>query len=324
MEQFLSGKELWSTLVQLSKECRSRQMIAVPYIGKDSSPLLKFRKNDVLLCALTEQNSKAGNIYPAEIRLLQKQGVRVYQRDNLHAKIYLFGNKAVICSANLSSSSKNRLDEVGLLTNNPKVLKSIREWFSERLVEPVTPGWLKHCENMYQPPKGGLGNPTKQKRPSIHKQSAWVIFGHLSDYPEFEDAERQRGFQTAKKYLEKPRNYDVEEFRFTGSYKFLEEIHRGDLVIQAIKEMLKSDYKIAPFGKLLGKKQFKNKNGTSVTYLYIEMPKSYSTMKFERFRDICSDAGLMLGMSTRVRPISDRVQQDQILSFVSPEKLRKK
>lgn len=324
MEQFLSGKELWSTLVQLSKECRSRQMIAVPYIGKDSSSLLKFRKNDVLLCALTEQNSKAGNIYPAEIRMLQKKGVRVYQRDNLHAKIYLFGNKAVICSANLSSSSKNRLDEVGLLTNNPTVLKSIREWFAERLIEPVTPGWLRHCENIYKPPKGGLGNPTKQKQPSIHTQSAWFIFGHLSDYPAFEDPERERGYQIAKKYMEKPRAYDIEEFRFTGSYKFLEEINRGDLVIQAIKETMKSDYKVAPFGKLLGKKQFKNKKGTSVTYLYIEMPRVYRTMKFEMFRDICSDAGLTLGKYKKVRRISDKIQQDQILSFVSPEKLGKK
>lgn len=324
MEQFLSGRELWSILAKLSKECCSRQMIAVPYLGKDSSPLLKFRKNDVLLCALTEQNSKAGNIYPAEIRLLQKKGVRVYQRDNLHAKIYLFGNKAVICSANLSSSSKSRLDEVGLLTNNPPVLKSIRKWFAERLVEPVTPGWLKHCENIYQPPKGGLRSPTKPKQSSTHTQTAWVIFGQLTNYPEFEDTERQRGYQTAKQFMEKLKAFYIEEFRFTGSYRFLEEINRGDLVIQAIKETVKSDYKVAPFGKLLGKKQFKNKKGTSVTYLYIEMPKVYRTMKFEKFRDICSDAGLSLGKSTRVRQISDRVQQDQILSFFSPEKLRKK
>lgn len=324
MERFLSGKELWSTLMQLSKDCRSRQMIAVPYVGKDSSSVLKFRKSDILLCALTEPNSKAGNIYPAEIRLLQKQGVRVYQRDNLHAKIYLFGNKVVICSANLSSSSKNRLDEVGLLTNNPVVVKSIREWFMERLAEPVTPGWLEHCENIYQPPKGGGGKPTNHQQNNLNQQRTWIIFGHLTDFPEFENNDRQKGFNSAKKNLEKPRIYNIEEFRATGKYKFIEEIQRGDLIIQVIKDSTKADHKVYPSGRVLGKKQFNNKNGTYVTYLFIEMPKKYRKIAMEKFRSICADAGLVLGTSHKTKVILDRVMQDQILATVSPEKLKLK
>lgn len=324
MELFLSGKELWSTLMQLSKNCRSRQMIAVPYIGKDSSSLLKLGKNDVLLCALTEQNSKAGNIYPAEIRLLQKQGVKVYQRDNLHAKIYVFGNKAVICSANLSSSSKNRLDEVGLLTNNPDTLRSIREWFAARLAEPVTPKWLEHCEQIYQPPKGGSGIHTKNKEARQNQQRTWILFGHLTDFPEFEESDKQKGLQAAKGYLEKPRSYNIEEFRVTGKYKFVEEIRRGDLIIQVIKDSAKTDHKVYPSGRVLGKKQFQNKNGTFVTYLFIEMPKNYRKIAIEKFRSVCKETGLILGNSHKTKEVSDRVVQDQILAVVSPEKLRKK
>ena len=324
MEQFLAGKELWSTLIKLSKNCRSRQMIAVPYVGKDGSSVLRLRKNDVLLCALTEQNSKAGSIYPAEIRLLQKQGVRVYQRDNLHAKIYLFGKRAVICSANLSSSSKNRLDEVGLLTTNPDTLNAIRAWFDERLAEPVTPGWLEHCEEIYRPPKVG-GILLDKKQIDLNLQRVWLIFGHsIKAFPKFEEKDRELGYKSAEKRLEKPGSYTIEQFRVMGDYIFINNIQRGDLAIQITKESINAKLKVAPSGRILGKRQFQNKNGKKVTYLYIEMPNNYQEIGFEKFRDICSDIGVNLGNSRKTREISDRALQDQILTVVSPDKLRKK
>lgn len=324
MEQFLCGKELWTTLMQLSKDCRSRQMIAVPYIGKDSSSVLTLRKNDVLLCALTEQNSKAGNIYPAEIRHLQNQGVRVYQRDNLHAKIYLFGNKVVICSANLSSSSKNRLDEAGLLTNNPDVLRATREWFTERLVEPVTPRWLEHCEEIYRPPKVG-GVPLSKKQIDLNRQRVWLLFGHTIDtFPKSEEKDREIGFKRAEKRLEKRKTYTIEQFRVRGKYGFVNDIKRGDLVVQVIKHSTDAKHKVGPSGRVLEKRQFPNKNGKHVTYFYIEMPNDYREIGLEKFKDVCNDLGYKLGNANRTREISDRVTQDQILAIVSPEKLRKK
>ncbi|MBI5294601.1 MAG: phospholipase D family protein [Chloroflexi bacterium] len=323
MEKFLSGKELWSTLGKLSKECRTRQMIAVPYVGKDSSSLLKFRKNDVLLCALTEGNSKAGNINPAEIRSLQKQGIRVYQRDILHAKIYLFGNKVVICSSNLSKHSKGVLDEAGILTNDPAVVKEVRQWFNERLGEPVTPGWLEHCEEVYRPPKGGIST---GKKPVADKnqQRVWILFGSPANFPADEGKERKSGSQTAKKHLEKPKTHDIEEWRFGVDLKFTKEVKRGDLAIQVFREGKEAPYKVCPHGRVLNKKQFKNKKGKFVTYLYLEMPKEYRQIKFETFTNICADAGLILGKVNRIREIQDRAVQSPILAAVSPEKLKKK
>jgi hypothetical protein len=322
MEKFLSGKELWSTLAKLNKECRQRQMVAVPYVGKDSSLLLKFRKNDVLLCALTEGNSKAGNINPAEIRALQKLGVRIYQRDILHAKIYLFGNKVVICSSNLSKHSKSVLDEAGMLTNDPAVVKEVRQWFNERLGEPVTPGWLEHCEEVYKPPKGGV--PSSKRKTDSSQRRVWIIFGQSAVFPEFEEKSRLLGHKNAKKHLEKPKKHNIEEWRFGQELVFTREVKLGDLVIQVTRDDKGSPYKVRPHGRVLGKKSFKNKNGTFVTYLYLEMPKNYRQMKLETFTGICADAGLILGKTNRIKEIQDQVVQDQILATISPEKMKKK
>ena len=64
----------------LAAMLRSRALL-----GKGAT-LLSLGRDDVLICALTEQNARNGSVCPAEIKILQKRGVRVYLRDDLHAK----------------------------------------------------------------------------------------------------------------------------------------------------------------------------------------------------------------------------------------------
>jgi phosphatidylserine/phosphatidylglycerophosphate/cardiolipin synthase-like enzyme len=94
-------------------------------------------------------------VCPAELAQLQRKGVKVCFAPNLHAKVILCGQKAVVSSANLSRHSSDHLDEAGLLTTDTAVVREVREWFRERTVEEVTPEWLKQCDRVYKPPKRG-------------------------------------------------------------------------------------------------------------------------------------------------------------------------
>jgi len=166
---FLPHKHLWLTIKKLAKECRLPKKIAVPYIGKGGAASLHFRKGDILLCALTEANARNGVVCPEEIEKLQAKGVKVYIRENLHAKIYLLGRTAIVCSASLSDNSANYLDEAGAMTTDRTVTPGINQWFKERIGQPVTPEWLAQCKRAYRPPsserppQNGAKNETRRE-----------------------------------------------------------------------------------------------------------------------------------------------------------------
>src|SRR5438132_9345144 len=115
--------------------------------------MLKLGQGDILLCALSERNAKAGLICPQEIERLQKRGVKAYISNDLHAKVYLVGDRVIVGSANASQSSAGSLDEAALLTNDFATVRQVRRWFEDRLLEPVTPEWLARCKSVYKPPR---------------------------------------------------------------------------------------------------------------------------------------------------------------------------
>lgn len=147
--RFLSQEKLWPIIKKLARKCRSPKKIAVPYLGKGSVASLHFRKGDILICALTEANARNGVVCPEEIEKLQAKGVKVYIRENLHAKIYLLSRTAIVCSANLSDNSANYLGEAGAMTTDRTVTPGINQWFKERMGQPVRysrmAGALQRC-----------------------------------------------------------------------------------------------------------------------------------------------------------------------------------
>lgn len=60
------------------------------------------------------------------IELLLKNGIKVYNHQHLHAKIYSFDNqKAIVTSANLTYNGLNKNYEYGILINDLNVVSDI-------------------------------------------------------------------------------------------------------------------------------------------------------------------------------------------------------
>jgi hypothetical protein len=264
---FLNQESLWPKLKELARVCQQRKLVAVPYIGKDGAKPLGLRKGDVLICALTEANAKGGLVYPEEIARLRRKGVKVYVQDHLHAKVYLIGRAAIVCSANLSQTSINNLDEAGLLIIDQKVTPTIRDWFEERMGQEVTPEWLEHCKSVYEPPKGeGMtSNGRKSKRV---RTGMWLIGVDDMEFPDDELAACKSGRREAKKHLRRGRGYEINDIRWTDhSRNFPNMAKRGDLLIQVYMHS-GGQVVVCPHGKLLGKKRL-TRNGRPITYLYL-------------------------------------------------------
>jgi hypothetical protein len=325
--KFLYGSNLWLTIKNLAQKTKRRILIAAPYIGQDSARILPLRKGDVLLCALTKFNSKTGAVCPVEIEKLQKRGVAVYLRASLHAKIYLLGSAAIVCSANLSRNSA-RLDEAGILIRDRKIVKGIREWFDARLGEPVTPNWLEECKKAYRPPKSifGLSPVRKNQKQKIAQQKMWLIGTRPIEFPADEKVAQQKGYQEAREHLSRPRIYYVESIRMIGETRFSRQARQEDTIVQIWGESNKTKLtdEVYPHGKLLNKKVTRNKLGNKVTYIYIEMPVDYRTLSWERLRKNYRAWGYTPPPNIVTREVRDQYLADKLRTLLSPEKLRKK
>lgn len=66
------------------------------------------------------------------LRLMLKKGAKIRGVRNLHAKLYLFGNKrAIVTSANLTDSALLKNHEFGLIAEDPMILNSCKRYFDE-------------------------------------------------------------------------------------------------------------------------------------------------------------------------------------------------
>src|SRR5258706_3401786 len=150
---FLASEALWAEIRRLAASSRVRRMVAVAYVGPNSLAPLRLGKDDAIHCALSLRNARAGVVCPSElIRLRRKHGVRIYADEHLHAKVYVFGGAAIVCSANASRRSAS-LDEAGLLTREPGTVAAIKAWFEARQDVEVSDYFLARCDAAYRPPR---------------------------------------------------------------------------------------------------------------------------------------------------------------------------
>jgi phosphatidylserine/phosphatidylglycerophosphate/cardiolipin synthase-like enzyme len=220
---FLSSAELWPTLKGLARGSREQRVAVTAYLGTGASKMLPLRDGDVLLCALSLANSRAGNVNPAEIRALMNRGVKVYSQADLHAKVYLLGDCAVVCSANMSAHSEQRLDEAGAVIRG-RAVHEIRRWVNQRLGSPVQPLFLIKCEKVYRPPRFDGAAPTKRGENSQNARDLdrlWLVQTDATeDYPEEELKAATAGVIAAQKRLERPRLDEIDSVRWTGNDLF--------------------------------------------------------------------------------------------------------
>jgi hypothetical protein len=310
MLRFLDRYDLWSTLRVLARRTKGPRYVAVPYLGEGGAALLPLSRGDVLICALTEQNSRNGSVCPAEIAVLQKRGVRVYWQSDLHAKIYLFGRTSIVGSPNLSKSSRDNLDEAALVTTDSDVARRLRNWFSDRMQAPVTPRWLLHCRSIYRPPKGGVRRGKDARMPLA--RGVWLLGIGPTDYPESEKSAFSSGEKVASARLRNSRRYRVDSIRWTGKADF----ERGDLVVQIWQN---GKTEVHPHSTLLNIKRTRVNRNAPVTYLYLEMPRKFKTVPWSQFKDECRRTGLKLSRRIIARHIRKPIQANRIISMMSPE-----
>jgi hypothetical protein len=223
--------DLWARISTLARKSK-RSHVAVAYLGPTAAELLPLKKGDFLVVDMSTRAAKSSQTDPREVRKFKKKGVEVYSCQNLHAKVFVFDNQAVVGSANVSQRSKNFLCEAGIVTTDPIVVDTARKFVESIDSEEVTWNRIKQCEAIYNPPRYGTGGGTGAVKP--RSTMAWC----RKVLAEIAPRSVKVGFKSGDYYIDLAcesvhRIYLRPSDDFEEDARFLLELYPGDTATQA-------------------------------------------------------------------------------------------
>jgi len=148
--EFLSDN-VWPQISQLARKA-ARRHVAVAYIPSAGFEMLKMDKGDTLVVDMSEARVRAGGTDPAVIEQYLKRGVTVHSLPSLHAKGFVLDDTAVVGSMNVSSWSRDRLTEAGILTTEPAVVDSARQFVTSLAsqLDPIDLRYVARCKKLFK------------------------------------------------------------------------------------------------------------------------------------------------------------------------------
>jgi hypothetical protein len=133
MQRVLS-KDLWTEVRKQARASSSRKG-AIAYVTRD---LVGFRKGNTLVVDASDFAIRNGETNARLLRKLHKKGVLLYHCADLHAKVLLLDDVAIISSGNMSSSSQRRMVEAALISDHGSVVAGVASLI-EQLIEQSSP-----------------------------------------------------------------------------------------------------------------------------------------------------------------------------------------
>jgi hypothetical protein len=114
MATFLPDAKLWPEIQKRAKRTKTMTVVSA-FLGTRPESLLKWPRKSMVVADLTEANVRRGVTSAKGALRLRSKNVAVLQYRNLHAKMFLFDDAAVVASSNLSLDSTTQLVEAGVL-----------------------------------------------------------------------------------------------------------------------------------------------------------------------------------------------------------------
>ena len=233
MQRVLSS-DLWTEVRKQARASNTR-LGAIAYVTRD---LVGFRKGDLLVVDASALAIKNGETDASLLQKLHNKGVRLFDCPDLHAKILLLEDVAIIGSGNMSSSSEKRMVEAALISDNRSVVGGVASLI-EQLVKQSAEldkkqlaqlckikvirrgGWNAARPNRRKPPISQLGNKT------------WIVGVHeLKHDPRPEEQTLiDRATQSLKEQLGGAKD-DFNWIKWGVRDRFSQEAQTGDWLIQ--------------------------------------------------------------------------------------------
>jgi hypothetical protein len=152
----LTRDAVWPTITELANSARAgSRRVAVPYVGSDALERLHLGRGDRLVADCRPATARSGSTSPAALRSYLDAGVDVRRWEWLHAKVFVFGDVAVVGSANATWNSEHNLDEAAIVLTAKRDVADARAFVEELCSDApvVDDDWLDQCEAAWLPPR---------------------------------------------------------------------------------------------------------------------------------------------------------------------------
>ncbi|MDR7555725.1 MAG: hypothetical protein QN157_08965 [Armatimonadota bacterium] len=259
---------------------RTKGQVAVPYFGTGGADLLPLRRGSLLVVRFDTEAIKTGQTNPSEIIRLLNRGVEVHACRNLHAKVFVFGDTAVIASSNVSRSAANHLIEAGLATSSPALVSASRRFVESLRGDPIGLEFARRMKKLYRPPRGGRiqrgAGPTAGA--PLHSRM-WAVPLVRGSFEEEDRLQRDEAREAAKRRRENPRATRIEDFLWTGD-SFLDRLHLGHRVVMVTDEA-NGKRMVSPPGRVLAIRKYRVRN-QSRAIIALEVPKDARNRSIQR------------------------------------------
>lgn len=287
---------------------------AIAYVGDGGASFLPLREGDVLLVDLSIKAVKQGVTDPREIEMLMERGVHVYTRQNLHAKLIVIDDIVIASSANVSKNARQYLDEAGILSTSPTIVKAAKHFIRSRCSEPVRRPYLEQCISLYKPPtfKAAKTIPVPKKgKPA----KVWFVAGLRYINVDKDKEKIERLEQQAAQEMVDPDHCCVRWIRYWKRPKWFSDIRRHNWVVDCTKSG-KRTFDVGPAVRVIRKRKYTTKAGKTYHMLMLESPIDGECMTLTAFRQRWRKAAPKgVQPPNRTKPITDPSLGDNVLRF---------
>jgi phospholipase D-like protein len=261
---------VWTRLRRAQRGKKRRSWVAVAYFGKGAAKLLPLGRGSRLVVDASDNAVRSGQTCPEDLIVLLKRGTRIFNVPNLHAKIYVFGNVALIGSANASRNSA-RLVEAMFITRDREVVAECKCFVEAIAKSELGPERLKRLQKMYRPPKHPRGSTNGTKRRVKTRFGAslpGIRVAHLSrlEYSERDWAEHDVGSKIARGRREHRRGWKLDDFQWAGQHTY----QAGDKIMMVTRENSGRQL-VDPPGTVLYVRHYRSKVGKAAL-VFLELP----------------------------------------------------
>jgi len=295
---------IWSEITSFSKKAK-RSYVAVAYLGSGASKLLRLKYSDILIVNFSLAAIRSGQTSPEEIINYIKRGVKVYSCSNLHSKVFVFDNKVIIGSSNVSNNSKNNLVESAILTNDKNVVASSIGFIFSLMNEHITPAYAKKLNREYKKDyKPSFSNKLISKNKSDRiSPTLWICRIFDAEFEDYENKICSIEEKNAKKKIINKKEFIIGSIRFGAKATITKNSRFGDFIIYLYKENGKLF--VYPPTRIISKKNYKSKKGNNRTLIFTEDAKNPNKIEWEMFSTRLKKIGIHRISENMTREIRD-------------------
>ena len=259
----LITKNIWSRLTRAAKSSKSKSIVAVAYFGTNASKMLPIKKGSILVVDGSLKALKSGQTNPDELLALYRKEVKIYSKENLHAKLFVINNVLYCGSTNVSGRSANMLSEALIMCNNCEVVDNAKKYILSFCRQELGKDEILQMKEHYRPQLNA--GPRATKGYTSNEPNLYLVKLRMTEWTEDEEFEAEKGRKIATKRREIQLRHKLDEFIWKGKMN----IKENDYILQVVNDG-GIEY-VYPIGKLLYVHKWSN--GTKViNFCFVEIP----------------------------------------------------